>query len=144
MTPRGGRRKAEPPANARLYWNKATRFARSAQRNAEAEDWDPAVSSAIHALINVVDAVCVHYQGERNASDNHDEALAILGNVTELDPRIRESLRRHLGAVLAKKGAAEYESRLLERGEAEACLAHLRRAIQSVLPLARRLGWEPR
>lgn len=91
-----------------------------------------------------MDAVCVHYRAERNTGDNHEEAVAFLAEISELDARTRDSLRRHLGAVLAKKNAAEYESRLLERDEAEACLRHLRRAVQALLPLACRLGWEPR
>lgn len=61
MTPaRGGRTVAEPPAAASAYWTKGMRFAAAARLNASAHQWDPAVSNAINAIINVVDALCVH------------------------------------------------------------------------------------
>lgn len=141
MSRASGRRKKEPRERAVVYWRKAGRFARAARRNGAEGDWDPAVANAINAVINLADALCVHYRGERSAGEAHHEAIAVLGSVAELDPETRRALEDHLGALLDRKGLAQYEGRLLEKGDAEAAVRHLERAAKPARALAGRLGW---
>lgn len=138
---RGGGTKAEPRANARLYWDKAMRFAHAAQTNTREGDWDPAVANAVNAIINIVDALCVSYRGLRSASGSHQDALNLLDACTEMDGPVRNSLRKHLGAVLSQKTFAQYDSRLMEEPDAAAAISHMERAITAAKPVARGHGW---
>lgn len=142
MSPsRGARTKPEPPANAKVYWQKANRFAHAAEANAKEENWDPAVANAINAVINAVDALCVHYRGLRSASGSHRDALQILDSCIELDSKDREVLRRHLSALLGQKTFAQYDGRLMDAQDAEAALSHMDRALAAAIPIARARGW---
>lgn len=137
--PRKVRREGRP--SARTYWTKAQRFARSARAALAAGDWDPAASSAIHAAVNLLDAVCVFYRQERNASGNHEDALAILGEIHEAPPKLRKLLHRHAGALLSMKSLAEYEARLLEEPDAAKAVADMEQCIAALRGLADAEGW---
>lgn len=139
--PRGERTRPEPRSNAGSYWKKSMRFAAAARTNAADGNWDPAVANAINAVINSVDALCVHYQGVRSASGSHQEALQLLDACQELAPSVREGLRRHLVALLSQKTFAQYDSRLMEEGDAEAALRHMDRALSMVTGTAERSRW---
>lgn len=141
MTPRRTPRTAdEPRHHARLFWQKAGRFAAAARRDFAAGDWDPAVSAAIHAAINVADTICVHYLGERNAGE-HGDVLALLRTVSELDAGLRERLGRHIEALLDMKNMAEYEARGADRDEASSALRHMDRTLAAADALADKSGW---
>lgn len=135
------RRRTETRSKAPVYWRKAHRFARAAHQNAEAQEWDPALSNAIHALINAADAFCVHYRGERSAGDAHEDALDLLAGLDELDAAARQGLGRHLGALLSRKNLAQYEGRLVEGREVQDALKHLDRGLDPVRGIAKRIGW---
>lgn len=135
------RTKPEPRERAPIYWKKAVRFAHAATTNASERDWDPAVANAINAVINVVDAFCVHYQGLRGASSSHADALQLLDGCRDLDSEVRSLLKKHLGALLGRKGLAQYEGRLLAQADADEALRHLERALNAARPKAEALGW---
>lgn len=135
------RTKPEAPANARVYWKKSSRFAHAAEANAREEDWDLAVANAINAVINAVDALCVHYRGLRSASGSHQDALQILDSCTELDATIRETLRKHLSALLGQKTFAQYDGRLLANLDAEVAIGHMERALAAATRIAQAHGW---
>lgn len=105
--------------------------------------WDPAVANATNAVINLVDAVCVHYRGLRSAGASHHDALHVLSGVSELDPQTTTSLRKHLTGLLSVKSVAQYEGRLLDAPDAERALAHMDRAFGALEERARDLGWTP-
>lgn len=136
------RTKVEEKSNARIYWVKAQRFAHAAQTNSEQGDWDPAVANAVNAIINIVDAICVHYQGERSAGESHFEALELLGRVERMDAKLRDALRKHLGAVLEMKSLAQYDGRLCEERDAVVAIKHLERATDAVVPVAKANRWQ--
>lgn len=58
------------------------------KQNLDKDGWDGAVSNAILAGIHIVDAVCLHYLGRRNSSDNHRDALKLLATAQDLDDEI--------------------------------------------------------
>lgn len=121
------------PARARVYVEKARRFADAADLGMRHGQWDPAVSAASHALISAVDAVCVRRLGRRSASDDHAEAAALLGEVPGLPADQRRTVVKHLTAVLALKHGAEYEDRLVEEAEARRAMQALARALPVLL-----------
>jgi hypothetical protein len=95
-------------------------------------------------VINLVDAVCVHYIGTRSASEAHHDALEVLHGATGVDARVRDALGRHLGALLDVKSLAQYEGRLLEASDAQAAARHMDRAFQAAAPVAEAAGWPER
>ncbi len=135
------RSKSESRAHAKTYWQKAERFAHAAAINAQSQDWDPAVANAVNAIINVVDAFCIHYRGLRSASGSHPDALQLLDSCLELEPSPRSILRKHLGALLGQKTFAQYDGRLLEESDAEAALNHMERALKAARPIAQAQRW---
>lgn len=142
MTPkRSGKTRAEPRHNALTFWKKGQRFAHSATANAAAGDWDPAVANAVNAVINISDAICVHYMGVRSAGDSHHDAVNLLGAATDMSPEVRAALTRQLEALLNMKTIAQYEGRLLAEKDAEKALKAMTRAFEAVRPLAMNQGW---
>lgn len=140
--PRGGRIRKELPGSSINYWKKALRFARAAHANHEAELWDPAIANATNALVNLVDALCVHYLGFRSASESHGDALNHFALVAEIDPDVRRRIAQHLERLLAVKNIAQYEgSRPLEGPDSKDALSHMERALELAQPIARRLRW---
>jgi HEPN domain-containing protein len=108
LTPKpSGKTRAEPRHKAAIFWQKADRFSNAAAMNAENEDWDPAVANAVNSVINLTDAVCVHYVGLRSAGDS----------------------------LLDMKGIAQYEGRLLDKNDADKALKAMGRAFEAVKPI---------
>jgi len=110
------------PAKARIHWEKATRFCVAAQAAAQQEAWDAAVSSAIHAAISMVDAICVRHLGERVSSDNHDDAVTLLFSIERIPREEREQIAKHYRGLIALKHWAEYDDRLCTRAESSRAL----------------------
>ncbi|MHB8604897.1 MAG: HEPN domain-containing protein [Thermoplasmatota archaeon] len=131
----------ESHSKAKTYWEKAQRFARAAREARDSANYDPALSSAINAVVNVVDAICVHYLGKRSASTNHEDALQVLQSIEPLDSSIKEQLRKRLGSLLSKKALAQYEAALVTRKEAEDGITDMDRAFTSVASFAKAQGW---
>ena len=118
-----------PPEKARIYEEKSRRY-EAAARSAHGEgNWDPAVSAAVHAVINAVDAVCIASLGERAAADDHEAAVELLLKVPTLAAEKRTQAAKHFKALLALKHAAEYEDRLCDEKEAKRALQSLERAL---------------
>lgn len=141
MTPKiSGKTRAEDRSKAAIYWRKALRFAHAARTNAEQEDWDPAVANAVHAAINMTDAVVIHYVGLRSAGDSHFDALNLLPT-TDMPADARTALARHLDALLSVKTLAQYEGRLLTQKDASNALKHMERAFEATAPVAKSSGW---
>lgn len=141
MTPRGGTTKTEPAARAGTYWQKAVRFADAARSCAEQQNWDPATANAINAIINLVDAACVHYMGQRSASGHHEDAVALLGQAADMDAEPRRRLGSHLQSALTKKNLAQYEGRLCTHGDARDALRHMERAFEAMRAVSEANGW---
>lgn len=132
----------EAPHKARIYWQKAQRFARTARSSLDAGEWDPAVSCAVNAVINLTDALCVQYAGERSASENHGEAVRLLSGQTGLDARTRDAVGKRLAALLSMKGLAQYEGELASAGDAKAAVKEMDRALAAAAGVAREHRWD--
>jgi hypothetical protein len=121
-----------PSEKARVYAEKARRYEAAAHAAYEGGNWDPAVSAAVHAVINAVDAACVSALGHRAAADDHEAAVGLLLQVSTLEPAKRGLAAKHFKALLALKHAAEYEDRLCEESEARRALQSLGRALAAL------------
>lgn len=131
----------EPPHKARIYWEKAQRYARAARASLEEGENDPAMSCAVNAVINVVDALCVHYAGERSASENHGDAIRLLGSLKGLDAKTRDAVGKRLSALLSVKSLAQYDGELVSSKDAEEALKDMERALVAVEALAKAHRW---
>ncbi len=138
----GGQPKTRTEARhkAVTYWHKAMRFARASRANASTGDWDPAVANAVNAIINVTDALTVHYMGVRSAGESHFDSLNLLAS-TDLDPQTRQAFARHLESLLNVKTISQYEGRLLEDSDWRRADKHLQRAFDSIESVSKSNGW---
>lgn len=96
----------------------------------------------MNAVINLVDAVCVHYRGQRSATDRHADAMGILSGLSEVEPPVRSLLGRHLAALLSVKNLAQYEGRLVDASEARSAISHMERAFEAARKLPPVAAWE--
>lgn len=115
-----------------MYAEKARRYEAAARSAFEQANWDPAVSAAVHAVINAVDAACVQALGKRAAADDHEAAVELLLQVPTLTADARRQAAKHFKALLALKHAAEYEDRLCEEAEARRALQSLERGLAAL------------
>lgn len=132
----------ERPHKAKVYWQKAQRYARAAHANLEAGEYDPAMSNAVNSIINVVDALCVQYAGERSASENHNDAVGLLDSLKGLDPKTRDALGKRLKTLLSVKSLAQYEGELVSESDAEEAVQSMDRALAAVANEAKVHKWD--
>jgi len=103
------------------YLKRADECCHAAKNSFEAQEYNAATISAIHACIAASDAMCIYYLGKRNASENHNEAVALFKTIKSDDESINTNANR-LSRTLSIKNMAEYEDRLVFRTEAEKAL----------------------
>jgi len=105
---------------------KADEFERAATHAASVGDWDAAVANATHSGIAMADAVAVFYLGKRSAAQEHEESVELLHQI-DIERREADRAASHLTALLRVKNRAEYEERLLGRGDSDQAMKHLGR-----------------
>ncbi|MDP1853230.1 MAG: HEPN domain-containing protein [Candidatus Omnitrophota bacterium] len=117
MTPKFKTRDVEKSLYAN-YLKKAEECYHAAKTSFEAQEWNAATISAIHACISASDAMCIYFLGKRNAGENHNEAVALFKTIKADDEEANTNANR-LSRILGIKNMAEYEDRLVFRTEAE-------------------------
>jgi uncharacterized protein (UPF0332 family) len=75
--------------------------------------------------------MCIYFLGKRNASDNHNEAVALFKTIKADDEEINTNANR-FSRILGVKNMAEYEDRLVTRTEAEKVLKDCERFLEYV------------
>lgn len=120
------------PEKVRVYWEKSQRFAASARAAAEAGLWDPAVSAAVHAAINAIDALSMARLGRRSSSDSHEDAVDLLDEMKSDPEPTRADIAKHFRALLMVKHLAEYEARLCEANDGRQAIKHVDRALAQI------------
>ena len=94
-------------------------FLRGAELAMDDERWNAAGLLLVHAAIATADAVCIKLSGMRSTSDNHQEAVTLLKEVTVAsDERGRavQQLRR----IITEKNAVAYGGQRFRRRGVEA------------------------
>lgn len=113
------------------YLKRAEECYRAAKNSFEAQEWNSATISAIHACIAASDAICIYFLGKRNASESHNEAVALFKTIKADDEKINTNANR-LSRILSVKNMAEYEDRLVFRTEAEKVIRDCERFLEYV------------
>jgi uncharacterized protein (UPF0332 family) len=113
------------------YLKRAEECYHAAKNSFEAEEWNAATISAIHACIAASDAMCIYFLGKRNASENHNEATALFKTIKADDEEINTNANR-ISRTLDIKNMAEYEDRLVFKTEAEKILKDCERFFEYV------------
>ncbi len=113
------------------YLKRAEECYPAAQNSFEPQEWNAPTISAIHACIAASDAMCIYFLGKRNASENHNKAVAIFKTIKADDEATNTNANR-LSRILSIKNMAEYEDRLVFRAEAEKVLNDCERFLEYV------------
>ena len=130
MTPKFKTRDVEKSLYAN-YLKRAEECFHAAKTSFEAQEWNSATISAIHAVIAASDAMCIYFLGKRNASESHNEAAALFKTIKADDEEINTNANR-IAKILGIKNMAEYEERLMFRSEAEKALRDCERFLEYV------------
>lgn len=115
-----------------MYLVKARRFQATAEAAHAGENWDGAISASVHAVINGLDAVCVHHLGKRAAEDDHEAVLDLLDGIEAIPAEHRAALERHARGLLGMKHVAEYDDRLCDERESVRALDAMKRAMERI------------
>ena len=113
------------------YLKRSEECCHAAKNSFEAQEWNAATISAIHACIAASDAMCIYFLGKRNASENHNEAVALFKTI-KIDDEATNTNANRLSRILSIKNMAEYEDRLVFRAEAEKVLNDCERFLEYV------------
>lgn len=130
MTPKFKTRDVEKSLYAN-YLKRAEECCHAAKNSFEAQEWNAATISAIHACIAASDAMCIYFLGKRSASENHNETAALFKTIKADDEEINTNTNR-ISRILSIKSMAEYEDRLVFRTEAEKVLRDCERFLEYV------------
>ena len=113
------------------YLKRAEECCHAAKNSFATQEWNAATISSIHACIAASDAMCIYFLGKRNASDNHNEAVALFKTIKADDEEINANANR-LSRILGIKSMAEYEDRLVFRTETEKALRDCERFLEYI------------
>ncbi len=117
------------------YLKKAEEFRDAMRQCRSMESWDAVALNAIHAGISANDSLLVYFHGMRSTSAKHDDAVRLLLSLIKHEEV--KTAAAHLRKLIASKGLAEYEGRLLTAAEASDLVKHAERFmewVKSVLP----------
>ena len=120
-----------PRASYAIYLKRAEECCRAAEQAFSQGDWNAAVITAVHSVISSCDALCIFFLGQRNAGERHDDAVRLFKTIAVDRDGIAAQAGR-VSRVLGIKHVAEYEDRLLSRGEAEKVLKDCNRFLDFV------------
>lgn len=91
----------------------------SAVTSLEKKDHMASAICSVHSAIAAADALCVYFLQLKHAGYDHKDAVRLLETIKAPDKdRLKDACNR-LGRILAMKGMAEYEERLVKPKEAE-------------------------
>jgi HEPN domain-containing protein len=130
MTP-GFKTQDVPKSSYVNYIKKSIECFRAAEESLSRGDWNAAAICAVHSCIAACDGYCVYYLGRRHQGSNHNDAVLLLAAIKPTDEQLKRSAKR-LRSDLGIKNIAEYEERLVRRGEAEKALKDTERFLAFV------------
>lgn len=113
-----------------VYLKRAIQYATSMNNSFDRGDWDACVSHAVHCVISVQDALCVHRKGERYKGINHMEAATLFKNLIQSDDH--QKAARRVFDLFRMKTDAEYGDRAMTTKEAGIAKLHAERFLSYV------------
>ena len=111
---------------AKDYLKKAEECKNTAAKAFDAGDYNACVINAIHCSVSAADALCIFKKGLRNASENHNDSIALFMSIDPNSDDIKRCVK-HLSSLLSIKTDAEYGERLAGSNEAEQAKKHAER-----------------
>ena len=81
-----------------------------------AENWNAAATLALQCAISAADAICVHDKGIRSISQDH---LDVCDLVSQLPREDADGRAKQLRKVISRKNMVQYESRNVNRSDAD-------------------------
>jgi HEPN domain-containing protein len=109
-------RRGVPKGKYPVYLRKADEFLAEAKDAFLKERFNVAAACAAHSAINALDSLTIHRFGARHAGPRHLDATFML---KYLDIPQKAEAEVKFEAAVNVKSAAEYEDRLVSKGEAE-------------------------
>jgi HEPN domain-containing protein len=114
-----------------VFLEKARQFLKAAKKSFESGDYNASAANSVHACISAADAVCVKLAGKRAAGDKHSDAVNLFRTLTDSDEHLKQAAK--FSRVLAVKSLAEYEARLVYKGDSEAVLHNAEKFVEYAL-----------
>jgi hypothetical protein len=108
------------------YADAGEEFFRSAEREAEGRSWNSAGVLIVHAAIAWADAVAIELAGVKSTSENHQDAVRLIGEVAEGRPG-RDEAVSHLRRIIAEKTHVSYMAKSWQGRDYEALRKHAER-----------------
>lgn len=120
-------RREVPKDKYLTYLQKAEEFLAEAKDSFENKRFNAAAACAAHSAINVLDILTIHRLGARHAGPRHLDATFML---KYLDIPRKVEAESRFEAIVNVKSAAEYEDRLVGKGEAETAITKARQFLR--------------
>ena len=116
MTPRSKTRDVSKSVYVN-YLKRAKECFHASQISLGSQEWNASAINAIHCCISACDAMCVYFLGKRHSGESHNDAAALFKTIKNTEEFKMNTNR--IVRVLRMKNMAEYEERLVNKGEAE-------------------------
>jgi hypothetical protein len=104
----------------------AAQFLKAAGLARDHEYWNAAGLLIVHAAIAYADAVSIRLAGAKSTSDNHHDAVQLLGEAAARE-KDRDRALGHLKRVIEEKSRVSYSGEAFRRAEIEALETHAER-----------------
>ena len=101
------------------YVKKAEEFYDTMETAFQKQHWDACVSSAVHTVISILDAIAVQQLGKRSSSQNHLQAVLLLNDIKTHDENRKSNLKNGVMELINLKTPSEYGEKLMSRAEAK-------------------------
>lgn len=111
---------------AKDYLKRADECGNAMDRAFENGEWNACVINAIHCAISAADAFCIFKKGLRNASERHQDAIALFLGIDPGSEEIKRNMN-HLSRLLDIKTNAEYGEKLSSQNDAVNAKKHAER-----------------
>ena len=115
------------------YVKKAEQFYGDMEDSFQKQRWDACVSHAVHTVISIVDAIAVQKLGKRSSSGNHIETILFLDEVKTTDENKKSNLKNDIMDLIDLKTPAEYEEKLMSKGDAEKAMHKCKKVYSFIL-----------
>ena len=116
---------------AKDYLKRAEECKNAMNISFEAGNWNACVINAVHCAISAADAFCVFKKGLRNASESHQDSIALFMSIDPASNDIKKN-STHLSRLLDIKTDAEYGEKLATNSNAEQAKKHAERLFDFV------------
>lgn len=101
------------------FRDKAAEYYETMRIAHEKGHYDASVCNAVHCVICIIDAFTVMRLGKKSASQNHAEVVLLLKEARASDESEKARICTRILEIIEMKTPAEYEDRLLSKGESE-------------------------